>query len=273
MLTFLFWNIRGKDLSTNIVRLVNHHKVDIIILAETEGITSLRADILAALNSFHYLPEGSVCTRLKIFTRYPSTSVRLVGEGDRYRAHAFPLKDNHHLILFACHFISLMNRDDYTLNADARSHAHDLRELETKESHRLSVVVGDLNLNPFAPAIAFEDGFCGLMSKTLACQREKDKRVQAKPFYNPMWGHLGDASPGPPGSYYYSSGGSASRYFWHTFDQVLLRPGLLSVWKDEYLIRPTGDSVVNFLTKTGVPNKKTSDHLPLIFKLDLDLKL
>lgn len=271
MLTFLFWNIRRNNLSENIARLVTRYAVDVVVLAETEGSNFLRADLLTTLSNFHYLPNGPDCTRLDIYTRFSSTLARPIGEGDRYRAHAFRLTDNQDLLLFTCHFISLQNRDDYTLNAEARSHAREFRELEANENQRLSVVVGDLNLDPFAPGIAFEDGFCGLMSKTQAQHRELDRRVEVKPFYNPMWNHFGDATPGPPGSYYYSGGGATSRFFWHTFDQVLLRPSLLSAWQDDFLTRPTDDGVVEFLTKTGIPNKQISDHLPLIFRLDLDL--
>lgn len=273
MLTFLFWNIRRNNLAENIARLVERHSVDMVILAETEGPYFLRAELLTALSNFHYLPHGPECTRIEVYTRFPASAVRSISEGDRYRAHALRLTDGRDLLLFCCHFISLQNRDDYTLNSEARSHAREFRELEANESHHSSLVIGDLNLDPFAPGIAFEDGFYGLMSKTQASQRDQDKRVLAKPFYNPMWNHFGDATPGPPGSYYYSGGGATSRYFWHTFDQVLLRPSLLSAWQDHYLLRPTDDGVVNFLTKTGVPDKRISDHLPLIFRLDLDISL
>ena len=41
-------------------------------------------------------------------------------------------------------------------------------------------------------------------------------------FYNPMWGHFGDALDGPPGSYY-DARSEAVAYFWNVFDQVLIR--------------------------------------------------
>jgi hypothetical protein len=44
-------------------------------------------------------------------------------------------------------------------------------------------------------------------------------------FYNPMWNYFGDAQDGTAGSYYYDAGEHVN-YYWHLFDQVLLRPEL-----------------------------------------------
>jgi Endonuclease/Exonuclease/phosphatase family len=268
MLTFLFWNIRRNNLAENIARLVERHSVDVVILAESDR--ALRPKILTALTSFHYLPDGPDCDRLQIYTRFPSNLLQPLTEGDRFRAHALPLNGDRELILFTCHFISLTNRSSsHPLDAAARRHAQVFRDIEADQNHDHSIVFGDLNLNPWSEGIAFEDGFCARMTKTLALQRTSSRNVY--PFYNPMWSGLGDASPGPPGSYYYSKDGPESRYFWHTFDQVLLRPSVLDAWQDDFLIRPVDDGVVNFLTRNGIPDKKISDHLPLIFSLNLDI--
>ena len=45
-------------------------------------------------------------------------------------------------------------------------------------------------------------------------------------FYNPMWSKFGDAGPAPPGTYFRNKGEDVN-YFWHMFDQVLVRPALL----------------------------------------------
>jgi hypothetical protein len=88
-------------------------------------------------------------------------------------------------------------------------------------------------------------------------------------FYNPMWSLFGDGSPGPPGTYYYRSSEQIA-YFWHIFDQVLLRPALLSFFRNERLKILSGDGTVSFLGERGVPDRKSaSDHLPILFELDL----
>lgn len=77
--------------------------------------------------------------------------------------------------------------------------------------------------------------FQAVMSRQVAQLRTRKLQEREYPFfYNPMWSLLGDATPGPPGTYYYSPSGHAS-YYWHTFDQVLLRPDLLDVFENRDL--------------------------------------
>ena len=89
-------------------------------------------------------------------------------------------------------------------------------------------------------------------------------------FYNPMWGLMGDGSQGPAGSYYYRSDGGQVAYYWQTFDQVLLRPSLLSCFKNEELQILTDDGNETLLAENGLPDhQNASDHLPILFKLHL----
>lgn len=84
---------------------------------------------------------------------------------------------------------------------------------------------------------------------------------------------MGDASPGPPGSYFFDSSGDHFGYFWYFYDQVLLRPSLLDFWRERDLILPTSDGVVNFLKDDGTPDRNNfSDHLPLVFRLNVSIR-
>jgi len=57
---------------------------------------------------------------------------------------------------------------------------------------------------------------------------------------------------------------------WYMFDQVLIRPDLLDYFDIQDLRILTSDGDTNFLSRNGIPRKEISDHLPLIFKLNLD---
>jgi len=57
-------------------------------------------------------------------------------------------------------------------------------------------------------------------------------------------------------------------YFWNIFDQVLLRPALMNSL-DELRVLDRVDGTPLLLPQ-GVPDRSTgSDHLPLLFRLDL----
>ena len=82
-----------------------------------------------------------------------------------------------------------------------------------------------------------------------------------------MWSLLGDASAGPPGSYYRRKSEQVA-YFWHMYDQVLIRPELLPKFKNENLKILENDGSVPIL-RNGIPDSKiASDHLPILFRLN-----
>jgi hypothetical protein len=94
--------------------------------------------------------------------------------------------------------------------------------------------------------------------------------VSRKFFYNPMWGHLGDGTPGPSGTYYYNSATQVN-YFWNIFDQVLVRPSLLPYFKNEDIKIITVSGSVSLLRSSGIPDGSVgSDHLPIVLNLDVE---
>jgi hypothetical protein len=271
MLTFLFWNIRRNNVAENIARLVERHSVDMVILAESEErfVSSIKSHLPGFDDSLDI-----DCPRIQIYTRFPREQIRHVHAADRFRVVALQLADDRELLIMGCHFISLVYGAPQTdLNDEAKDHAETLRNIEAERGHRNTLVVGDLNLDPFAEGVAFARGFHGVMSKTLANQDSRTVYGRERPFfYNPMWSRYGDGTPGPPGSYFYRPSGRLAGYFWHYFDQVLVRPALLDDWQDDALSLPTSDGMVNFLKGDGTPNGgEFSDHLPLIFSLNVRL--
>ena len=58
-------------------------------------------------------------------------------------------------------------------------------------------------------------------------------------------------------------------YFWNILDQVLIRPDLLENFDAKNLQVPDAVGDISFLKK-GLPDKDfISDHLPIIFGIDL----
>ncbi|MBV7339064.1 hypothetical protein KFU94_64775 [Chloroflexi bacterium TSY] len=84
-----------------------------------------------------------------------------------------------------------------------------------------------------------------------------------------MWSLSGDISPGPPGTYYFHPSGYSS-YYWHIFDQLLIRPDLLEFFDHNTLKVVDTDGEKSLLLDNGTPDKfQTSDHLPLLFQIEL----
>jgi hypothetical protein len=110
------------------------------------------------------------------------------------------------------------------------------------------VLVGDLNMDPFEEGVVKANGLHAVMTRRLAGRQTRTVQGRVYPlFYNPMWGLYGDSSAGPPGTYFYEPSGHVG-YFWHLFDQVLLRPDLLRFFRNESLCILTEDGQRSFLT-------------------------
>ncbi len=131
-----------------------------------------------------------------------------------------------------------------------------------------TIVVGDFNMNPFDHGVVAAQGFHAVMTLDLARKLERKLKGRSYPFfYNPMWGLFGDRTKGPAGTFYLSTSKPAT-YFWNMYDQVLLRPGLAGDLKEVRII--DHDGVESLLTRYNLPEKSLgSDHLPILFELDL----
>ncbi len=125
-------------------------------------------------------------------------------------------------------------------------------------------------MNPFESGVVGAAGLHAVMTKQIASKGRRTVSGKQYPFfYNPMWSCFGDRTAGPPGTYYYDRAEHVC-YFWNVFDQVLLRPELLDRFPSEELRILTEDGDRSLLSASGLPDKAAgSDHLPVLFKLDL----
>ena len=180
------------------------------------------------------------------------------------------LPGTENFLLVAAHCVSKLDASGDSQAMQAVEFAAEIIRAENDVRHSRTIVAGDLNMNPFEAGMVAANGLHGVMSRDLALERERE--VQNKfyrYFYNPMWSLLGDASPGPAGTHYYRRAEMVN-YFWNMYDQVLLRPDLLSSFRNGDLEIVCSDGQNSFLKRSGLPDdKRFSDHLPIAFKLQL----
>jgi hypothetical protein len=266
MLTFLFWNLNGKNLISSIAKLVVNHNVDILILAEC-NLELTPANLLRTLNPD--VPDKY--NHIQIFTSFRKSWVMPVAEDNKhYIMRTITLPGRDEVLLVAAHLLSQLHAKEDTLYAEAIKFAEKIRHTEIALGHSRTIVVGDLNMNPFSNGVVASSGLHGVMTQAIARKKQRKFQEVTYPyFYNPMWRYFGESADSPSGTYYYDKSGQVC-YFWNIFDQVLVRPDLLNQWDDESLQILTSDGQQSFLTPKGLPDTKNfSDHLPLLFKLNL----
>jgi len=263
MVRVLFWNINRKPLTEPLRQLCDIHDADILVLAECR---IPNTDLLLALNhdaARIFTNPINLSDRISFYSRLPERFVTSVTDADYWSIRTIDPPLGKPILLVAVHYPSKLYTTDAEQAILMPRLAEDIREAEQRCGHTRTVVVGDLNMNPFEAGICSAEGLHAVMCKRIA---KKEKRTvnnrERRYFYNPMWNFLGDETPGPPGTYYYPNGITA--YFWNTFDQVLFRPDLLDEYRenDVCIISECGR---NSLLRNDRIASEFSDHLPLFF--------
>jgi endonuclease/exonuclease/phosphatase family metal-dependent hydrolase len=230
--------------------------------------------VLDALNGAQ---SGALCypasnsRRLQLFTRLPASAVidQFNDSSDgRLTIRRLTTPSHNEILLAALHFQSQMAWmiEEQALQATVLQ--QDIARTEDLVGHQRTVLIGNLNMNPFDLGLVGAQALNAVRTCDLA--RRKGRTVAGRPyrfFYNPMWGYFGDRTPGPPGTYF-SSASEPGGYFWNMFDQVLLRAGLMDHLTELRIVDSDGEE--SLLTERGRPRAlEVSDHLPLLVRLDL----
>ena len=271
MTSFLFWNINRKDLQRSIASLARQYDIDVLMLAECEIEVGI---LLRELNEegrfgYHYSP-GIVCEKIKVFTRFPREFIMPVDEADRLTIRHLRPPESTDILLAIIHSPSKLHWSKSSQAAECTVLSDSIKEAEDRIGHTRTVLVGDLNMNPFEDGMVNANGLHGMMSRGIAQKGTRFVQSREYPFfYNTMWGLFGDGTPGPSGTYYYRNS-EHTAFFWNMFDQVLIRPDLLSRFDNEGLEILESDGEVSFLSDEGLPDTNAaSDHLPVMFRLAL----
>lgn len=284
---FLFWNVRrarGTRFAECLTRLAAGD-TDVFLFAEPPDDSALLASALNAQTSNNYEPVPAISSRVRFFVRNTGPLAGAEwhdryydGIYDRITAIECLPQDALGFLIVGTHLESPNHMSADGRAEWARDVARDVRTVETDINHERTVLVGDLNMNPYDGGLVQTSALHGLMSRQLVnAVANHGAREGYGVFYNAMWSCLGDRPAAriqpngrsrPPGTFYYDQTKDRANTFWQTFDQVLLRPAIMD--RLTYLEVLAGDGVEPFVTPDGKPRADTiSDHLPLAFELDL----
>jgi hypothetical protein len=269
MLRVGFWNTGRKPVANLVRGLVREHDLNLLVLAER---AEKRQRLVEALNGgndgalWHWCDQV-LCERIDFLARFPPTFFERIGGSKYHTAQLLQFPGIRPILITALHQRSQLNQSNDSANESAIGRALTVRRMEQVAGTRHTVVVGDFNVN------AFESGMVGALGFHATATRETAAKVSRTVegeehmfFYNPMWSFFGDLSPGPPGTYRYWRSEHVCLE-WHMLDQVLVRPVLVPAFVPDDLKIVTNVGETSLLTAAGNPTP--SDHLPLVFHLDL----
>ncbi len=265
---FLFWNIKKNSIGRVLSDIVEEHNVEVVILAECPDEIQVLSDLNANTDNLFHLSDSSE-TRVVIYTRFPGEYMQFEHSEPYLTVRRVSLPERREILLVAVHAPSKLHLKAGDQWAMASRLSARVREIESRVGHSRTVLVGDLNMNPFEEGMISANGWHAVMTRGIARKGKRSINKESYPFfYNPMWGRFGDDTEGPPGTYYEKSG-SFIKYFWHLFDQVLIRPDLLKSFDSASLRVLEKCGSTSLVRRSGIPNARLSDHLPLLFALEI----
>ncbi len=285
MASFLFWNLFGRQetnravraarILAGLTRVAAARHLDVLMFAECtlDPVDVTRALNAAGVGTYHLPPSRS--ERIRIFTRlHEGSFIDAFNNpvGGRLTIRRVQVGPPPGILLAVLHLQDRMSWSRDAQSMEAVNLAQDIARTEDEVGHRRTVLVGDLNMNPFEPGVVGAQALNAVMAKNLV--RPVERIVAGRGyrcFYNPMWGCFGDRSDGPPGTFFLSGSDPAS-HFWNVYDQVLLRPDLMHSLTDLEILDSDGsEPLVNRSRRPARSN--CSDHLPLFFRLDMEREI
>jgi hypothetical protein len=271
IVSFLFWNVNRRPLERRIARLTSANDVDVLMLAECDTELGLVLDALNSSAQGKYCLPRSASERIRVFTRFPESSLIDVFNSplDRLTIRRLKVDGSTDILLSVLHFQSQATWAQADQILEATTIATDIARVEQRVFHRRTILVGDMNMNPFHPGLVGAQALNAVMTRRLAGMVERTVAGRSYPcFYNPMWGFFGDRTLGPAGTFFHRSSAPTNQY-WHIFDRLLVRPELVDTIQHVEILDTDGE--LPLVTKhSGRPAKSTSsDHLPVFFRLDL----
>lgn len=270
MVKILFWNV-AKRVQPHLVKSIcDEHEVDILALAELDGDvpTFVEKINIRALRTFHEVQ--SIAKRVTILSRLPIGSIEPLSDDEQIFVRKITPPIGKDAVLVAVHFPSKLRMTDSEQSFEAVRLIRAIEEAEARVGHSRTVVIGDLNMNPFEDGMIASDGLHAVMDRRIAAGEMRTVRAKEKRFmYNPMWRFFGNGASGPPGTYFLNDS-SHICFFWNIFDQVLIRPDLLDYFSDDNLKIIDVIDGVSLLRDNGRIRTEISDHLPIVAAIELE---
>ena len=154
MTRFLFWNLNRHDLHGFVRDLARQENADVVILAEcptspAQLLEELNADSPDYADARHYQYAPGNCGHLLFFTRFESNLLTPLFESHRVSIRRLTLPKYQSILLAAAHLPAKMNFSEESLLVESVHLAQAIDEVEVSEGHQRTVLLGDMNMNPF----------------------------------------------------------------------------------------------------------------------------
>ena len=201
-------------------------------------------------------------SRLNIWSNYID-----IKEGQQQKYYSIQIIQEKYIICFVHLFSDLYGQRDDERLKKIEEIIYDIQTEEQLLNMDKTIIIGDINEMPYGKSCLSASGFHGLPALSIS---DNSLRTvydnQYKKYYNPMWNLMGDFKY-PPGTYYWNDAKLCSP-MWYMLDQVIISQGMIPALKKDKLKIITTCSAGDLMCKNGRPDKKISDHFPIMCEFD-----
>lgn len=260
MLRILFWNLKRNAVEDYIVNCIVENNVDIAVFSEFDGIDF--ANIKNNLGKM-YCRILTVQEDRKV-TMIAKTTILIkpVQQQNRYNIYSVETAVKKYL-LAAVHLQDRRNYKSAERIETIKYLVADIEQTEVLLKCSNTVVIGDFNANPYDEELLSKYAFNAVLFKSIIDKNEltNPNSLKKKRFYNPILHYISEDTE-MYGSFYHEK--EYMTPYWYCLDQVLVRKSLADkVERIEYLRKIDKNNLI----EDTIPNRKISDHLPLLVNL------
>jgi len=148
------------------------------------------ADVVLSLNqldglTFHHAasPAGAASETIRIFTRFLPKMLIPLRDSPRFTIRHMLLPGSEGVIVAAVHFPSKLYWNDDSQALECTEFARTIVEVEREVGHDRTVLVGDLNMNPFESGMVGAVGLNATMVREQASKGFRTVQGRRYPFF------------------------------------------------------------------------------------------
>lgn len=253
----MFWNLKRHDNSALILKALTEHNVDIAVFAEHSGVDW---KAVAKKSGYQFEPGLGGCNKIVLLHRTIWT-ISVKQEQNRYILYEISsTESSNHFVLCATHLQDRFTTDTVKRIMTIGRMINDLQNAEETCKTKESIIIGDLNSNPYDPELLGTNAFNAVLFKDVINAQEyisfEQKRFRR--LYNPIIHYISEDTK-MYGSIYNTN--SSNSPIWHCFDQILVTKPLINSIQNLAYLKEIGSTTLMAQRK---PKESISDHLPLL---------
>jgi Endonuclease/Exonuclease/phosphatase family len=185
--SILFWNVGGNAPTAELRALIEAERPEIVILAESPTSPAKLLETLNSPNAPQYHLPLNYSNRLKFLVALPAGSFGIVSDSGGVSVRRVSPIATLPFLLVAVHLPSKLFMERADQSQLTGRLARIVVEAEQHAGHARTIVIGDLNMNPFEDGIVGSEGLHAVATRTIASKGSRVVAGERRPFfYNPM---------------------------------------------------------------------------------------